>query len=699
MSIDKVLILNDFPYVEISKIAEKESWRKEVYRPIYHIHKWWAQRLGSVFRSIIIGCYTENQQDFFKEYYNPSMRNWDKSVLDPFMGSGTTVGEAAKLRLNAIGQDINPIAYQSVKSIFELEDEEKLNAAFLRIQEYAEERIKYYYSTIYNGEECQVLYYFWVKYVLCPDCNEQLYLFDSYIFSKHAYVKKFPKVQIICPKCFGVFEGNNNDNSATCPHCQNTFNPHEGTADGSEVYCAKCNKKHKINKLAKDQEFPSQHKMYAKMVLLNDESKAYDSVNEHDLRRYNEAQTALRSRGIPIPQISLTDGHNTKQALNYGFKSWEMFFNDRQLLVISILIDAINRLEDHKLKDIFSILLSGVLEFNNMFTSFKGEGTGAVRHMFSHHILKPEKTPLEANIWGTPKSSGSFSTMYKNRILRSIEYINTPSEIDINTLEKVNITNDGLKEVGNASEFSMSGKVRLACGNSSRLNLEDKSVDFVVTDPPFFDNVHYSELADFFLPWHKVLFTDGIAANISTTRATGEVQDVNADNFSSKLESVFRESCRVLKDEGLLIFSYHHSKDDGWISLIQAIIGGGFSIANCFPVKSEMSVAQPKNQAKSPINTDIIFVCKKNRNTGMEREISSLINQATETAKAKFSKMVKAGLSLSCNDLKITAYSETVKDISNSNNWEELIKELQSNTNIFNEQLNNIFMGTCPSKL
>src|SRR5271170_172022 len=64
-----------------------------------------------------------------------------------------------------------------------------------------------------------------------------------------------------------------------------------------------------------------------------------------------------------------------------------------------------------------------------MFASFKREGTGAVRHMFSHHILKPERTPLEANLWGTPKSSGSFSTLFKSRILRAIDYQESPFEV------------------------------------------------------------------------------------------------------------------------------------------------------------------------------------------------------------------------------------------------------------------------------
>jgi hypothetical protein len=49
--------------------------------------------------------------------------------------------------------------------------------------------------------------------------------------------------------------------------------------------------------------------------------------------------------------------------------------------------------------------------------------------MFSHHILKPERTPLEANLWGTPRSSGAFSTLFESRILRALDYCENPFEI------------------------------------------------------------------------------------------------------------------------------------------------------------------------------------------------------------------------------------------------------------------------------
>ena len=115
-------------------------------------------------------------------------------------------------------------------------------------------------------------------------------------------------------------------------------------------------------------------------------------------------------------------------------------------------------------------------------------------------------------------------------------------------------------------------------------------VDVVITDPPFFDNVHYSELADFFHVWQRLWF--GWSEEL-TTRHSHEVQDTNADSFAMKLAGVFRECCRVLTDTGLMVFSYHHSREDGWSSVARAVLEGGFVPVQAQPVKSEMSVAVP----------------------------------------------------------------------------------------------------------
>jgi len=104
-----------FPFEAVSDIAEAESWRKEVYRPIYHVHKWWAQRLGSIFRAAIIASAVPQGSPVL-DYFRQAVSLDGLVVFDPFMGSGTTVGEAHKLGCTAIGRDINPVAYRAVRA-------------------------------------------------------------------------------------------------------------------------------------------------------------------------------------------------------------------------------------------------------------------------------------------------------------------------------------------------------------------------------------------------------------------------------------------------------------------------------------------------------------------------------------------------------------------------------------------------------
>ena len=207
----------------------------------------------------------------------------------------------------------------------------------------------------------------------------------------------------------------------------------------------------------------------------------------------------LRRSELPLPTLELKGGYNTRKVLNYGYRSWREFFNDRQLLALGWLHAAILELPNDAARAALRTVFSGVLEFNNTFASYKGEGTGAVRHMFAHHILKPERVPIEGNVWGTSKSSGSFSTLFKSRLMRAIEYHSAPFEIEI---EKTNGSSNGKRLFGGSAPFT--GKVEtkwpppakalpraihLSCGSSSSTDLPDGSVDLVVTDPPFYQCV------------------------------------------------------------------------------------------------------------------------------------------------------------------------------------------------------------------
>ena len=122
-----------FPFEFLSVLGERESWRKEVHRPVYHIHKWWAKRLGSVFRGILLGSILPNDADLADQFYQ--VHALPKSVFDPFMGSGTTIGEGHKLGLAALGRDINPVAVESVRVSLGPMDGQKIQEAFSRLSD------------------------------------------------------------------------------------------------------------------------------------------------------------------------------------------------------------------------------------------------------------------------------------------------------------------------------------------------------------------------------------------------------------------------------------------------------------------------------------------------------------------------------------------------------------------------------------
>lgn len=661
-------ILNNLPIGNLSRIAERESWRKEVYRPVYYIHKWWAKRLGSAFRGILLSCCLPDTADLSQEYYN--FHNFsDITIFDPFMGSGVTIGEAAKLGCKVIGRDINPVAVSLVETFLTQYDIREILTAYSQIRKKIEKKILSLYKTRIGNQEATALYYYWVKYLDCPECGEQIDLFKKFIFAAHVAPKRNPTSRAICPKCENINVVKYEDTECCCDSCSNVYNPQDGNIKGAYVSCPHCDYHFKLVERMKKLELPLSHRMYAKIILRNNQ-KAYLPTDDFDRQVFEQIKREYESVKDHLPDHQIMPGYNTNQAIKHNYRYWRQMFNERQLLGIYYLAKEIKKIANQETKRLFACLLSGVLEFNNMFCSFKGEGSGAVRHMFSHHILKPEMTPFEANIWGTQKSSGSFSTLFRSRILRSLEYKEFPFEIDPN-----NRTNSKVYGINNViaceiakdfTDFQKHQKTAyISCGDSGCTDIADKSVNAVVTDPPFFDNVHYSELADFFHVWMNYILENSPQAS---TRRKEEVQDTDPQLFAQKLTSVFRECHRVLKDKGLLVFTYHHSKPEGWTTVYEAIRKAGFSVIQSYPIKAEMSVSVPVQQAKVPIHLDLIIFCQKSEvycNTVKDTIVDH--EKIFACSQKQANKLIDADISLSKGDMKVIYLGKAMTELSKLN--------------------------------
>ena len=112
--------------------------------------------------------------------------------------------------------------------------------------------------------------------------------------------------------------------------------------------------------------------------------------------------------------------------------------------------------------------------------------------------------------------------------------------------------------------------------NAANIAVPDAVVDLVVSDPPYMDNVHYAELADFFHAWLREMHPfEGYSQSVSTRR-DGEVQQAEPAAIGEAIEAVWRECARVLKPGGLLAFTFHQARISGWVQLIDALHRAGF---------------------------------------------------------------------------------------------------------------------------
>ena len=274
--------------------------------------------------------------------------------------------------------------------------------------------------------------------------------------------------------------------------------------------------------------------------------------------------------------------------------------------------------------------------------------------------------------------------MFEGRIRRALDYADDPFELRVSgkghKTEKV----FGLSEtigthVAEAyCAFAKGGRVYLSCGDSGSTDLPDASVDAVLTDPPFFDNVHYSQLADFFHVWQRhILGADGYREP-DTTRSDREVQNADESGFTDRLAAVWRESHRVLKADGLLAFTYHHSRPEGWRCVLQALMEAGFGISAVHPIKAEMSVAMPKLLAKEPIDLDIILICRKRSRMKTHRWNGDLWGTVAPAAQAQAERLRASGRKLSRNDVRIIVMAQLLRQVSRSPTMESALHLLDT---------------------
>jgi adenine-specific DNA methylase len=487
------------------------------------------------------------------------------------------------------------------------------------------------------------------KNVKCPWCSKTIMVGPVNTVKKEK--KKVPLAVLLCPHCSSVWQYRGTlPDEVTCPVCSKSYLPHKGNiSEKGSFICPSCGIKDKvinsIRKLPEDQLLPttpyaiegycpecagdggfgetdllgnSKNRKQEVTHICNikdNNGKFFKKITPSDLKRYQDAEKRWEKEkeSLPYPKSEIPDGQETHRLLEHHYKHWRQMFNPRQLLCLSTLLKALGEEKDQVLKEMLLSAFFSLLNNVSDFSSYR-KTVGALRQVFARHDFQPKNTPCENNVWGTSVGMGCFETWIEAIILGK-SFLKNPWDYSKGEKKNEKVFIDSLK-----SEYS------LGCDSSTRMTLLRNS-DFVITDPPYAGNVNYSELADFFYVWLRLILSKThtcFAPEI--TPKTEEIienptRGKTATDYKDGLTEVWKRCNENLADDGLMVFTFHHSEGSAWESLLESLCNAGFVIEAIYPIHSE-SESSLHLMNKQAISYDLIHVCKKKVNFSEEKQRS-----------------------------------------------------------------------------
>lgn len=605
----------DIPFV--SQLALREKQVQQNYRPIITIHKWFARRPGTLFRSLILSEFSSIP---LRECYFSSNSFPQKRVLDPFMGGGTPLVEANRLSCKVTGFDINPMAFWIVKQ--EIDHLEIAN--YLEEGEALRARLESTYGNLMETKclhcgspEADVKYFLWVKTIPCSNCGETIDLFPGGLVAKDV---RHPRNVFVCMACGELHETTERTNPGKCPTCQTPYSL-RGPALRGQCTCPKCNATNKFP--SKGAAHPS-HRLFAleyHCVYCRPKHKGrfFKRADPDDIEKYQLAEKLLsKQKDIFIPDDAIPAGDETNRLLRWGYRKYREMFNSRQLLLLQASAEYISQIKDVRVRNALVTNLSDLLRYQNMLCRYD---TMALKSLdiFSVHGFPVGLIQCESNFMGIIDTkrginigSGGWSNIL-TKYAAAKRYCSKPFEIRCNGRGKETVYTDkewiGDRRNGNG----VSKDVAVFCRDATTSKIRKESLDAVFTDPPYFGNVQYAELMDFCYVWLRKLLKQEVSEfEPVTTRQQNELtanETLGRDlaHYTEGLSEVFRKMAHGLKPGGPLVFTYHHNRIEAYLAVGVALLDSGLVCSASLPCPAEMGGSiHISNSTSSIIDTVLV---------------------------------------------------------------------------------------------
>lgn len=416
--------------------------------------------------------------------------------------------------------------------------------------------------------------------------------------------------------------------------------------------------------------------LYAVAIRKPSGERTFRAPNERDheaLRSaglyFDEVKDSWFASGV-LPTEEFPDGNDLRPK-NYGLERWIDFYTPRQALVHGTFGE----------------------EFAKLIPEVRGElGAGAEDVLFELALMQGK-----ALNWNSRLSSWDVSRQKMRSVFDRHDFAFkwTFAEFEgatalyawcLDQLEDAYggiarlLDETGAAELGNTERIER--KVTVTQGSAASLTLDDSSVTHICMDPPYYDNVMYAELADYFYVWEKRTlgrlvpdyFHDNLTdkdneavANPARFAMMGKRKKALADlDYETKMTSIFSESRRILADDGVLSVMFTHKRAEAWDTLGMGLLQAGFTIETSWPVNTEAEVSLHQANMNSAAST-IMLVCRKRADRDDDHkvyldDIEHDIRQAAREAATRFQHDGIDGV-----DLLLSTYGPTLSVI--SQNW------------------------------
>ena len=346
--------------------------------------------------------------------------------------------------------------------------------------------------------------------------------------------------------------------------------------------------------------------------LPTDHERAMAEVTEERLQTlYAEIPFGLPEEQTPKAGIGASRAFSVD---GYGFDTWRKLFTNRQLLALGEFVRAFNKmpeqLADYPPEWIESLvamclpIISRVADRSSTLATWTNNPE-KIRNTFARFALPmtwdfSESAPLA-------DTSGGF--------LQSVDWV-----------FKV------CQHLQESVDSAGSGEVICA----SAIDCPSDSVDLILTDPPYYDAIPYSDLMDFFYVWLRRLVTGvGVEVESAFSKALGPKWDHDKEdgeliddagrfgrdkerskrNYEEGMARAFRSCHSALRPAGRLVVVFANKHPDAWESLVAALIRAGFVVDGSWPIQTERA-ARTRSVTSAALASSVWIVCKQRSATG-----------------------------------------------------------------------------------